>query len=350
MTKVAISEKGAQELVLLSQKLQSSMEEIISGCDTLINTINRISSDLGIYHDQILGIATRNRSIMINCTADVKTLSHRINQKADSILALVQRIRINPYFGYKSLPGQNGTNSDSVRNTGNIDGYFGTEGFIPLLKTMQSWTTTILEGKRVNIFDHPFEEQPGRICRQGSAYPDDGKGGGITGTCGCCACATIINKAGGKATEKSIVSFAVDNNLCSNGTKMRPSSRGGTSPQSWVQILNEAGLSSKDMSGQSLSSLSSLVEEGHGVIVGVSACTICPEWYGQYIPGAADGHAVVLESVIRDAVSKTIIEYVIADSNGSTSCDAARRIPADILEKAYRRQGMRTVVTDEIIW
>lgn len=350
MARVAISEKGAQELFLLSQNLQSSMGDIIQGCETLIKSINGISSDLGIFRSSILSMATENKTKMLEYAGDVELLSKGVFRKANNILSIVRRIKSNSTVSSAAEIARNpsGTLIDGKAN--HWFDYFGTDSYVPLLHTMQSSNTIILEGKRVNIFDHPFGEQPGRVCCQGSAFPDDGKGNGITGTCGCCACATIINKAGGKASEKTVVSYALKKNLCSNDNNSSPSNRGGTSPNSWLSILGEAGLCASDISGESLSSLASSVENGYGVIIGVSACTICPEWYGQYIPGKADGHAVVLESVIRDADTNCILEYVIADSNGSTSGDAARRIPAKTLEKAFQRQGMRAVVTDEIIW
>lgn len=187
------------------------------------------------------------------------------------------------------------------------------------------------------LFDDPMGEAPRRVSNQGSAYPN-----GPQGTCGCCACGTIINKAGGSASEYSVVSYAMDNNLCSDS--------GGTSPNSWVGILCGAGITSQVTTGSSLEELASAVEEGKGVIIGVSACTYSPEMYGRYFPGKADGHALVIESVSRDVNTGRIVDYFVSDSNGTSPADACKRVSARILEKAFRRRGGQSVVTNEIIW
>ena len=214
---------------------------------------------------------------------------------------------------------------------------YGNGGFTPLLNTAQTIQTVFLEGKEVDIFDHPFEPNNYRICNQGSAYPT-----GPQGTCGCCSCGTIINKSGGNTNEHEIVAYAWNNKLCSNS--------GGTSPSSWGKILDGAGIDNHEMSGSPLSELANYVEQGHGVIIGVSACTYNPQMYGHYFPGASDGHALVLESVIRDHKTGEILEYVVSDSNGKSRDDACRRVPASILEKAFSRKHKASVVTNEVIW
>lgn len=235
-----------------------------------------------------------------------------------------------------------------------LNSFFGNNSFVPLLTTNQEITTITLDGKTVSVFDHPFDENPGRVCQQGSAFPKDENGNGITGTCGCCACGTIINKAGGNATEKSVVKYAIQNDLCSNRMDVAPESRGGTSPDDWVGILAGAGITATEKSDSTLEQLAEYVEQGHGVVVALSACTISPDWYGHYMPGVHDGHAVVIESIVRDPESNKILEYIISDSNGSSTYDACRRIPARRFKKACRRrriQGrLQAVVTNEVIW
>ncbi|MCR4739469.1 MAG: hypothetical protein K5886_04320 [Lachnospiraceae bacterium] len=228
------------------------------------------------------------------------------------------------------------------QNTGGS--LFGGGEFVPLLSTGQEIRTMILDGRSVDVFDHPFEPNDYRICDQGSAYPRDADGNstGPTGTCGCCASGTVINKAGGHTSEKEVVDYALSHGLCA--------SSGGTAPDGWVGILSGAGISASDNSGTSLEELAKKVEEGHGVIIGVSARTYCREMYGRYFPGAADGHAMVLESVVRDHETGEIIEYVVSDSNGYDTYDACHRVPAKVLEKAYKRKRKAAVVTDDVIW
>ena len=68
------------------------------------------------------------------------------------------------------------------------------------------------------------------------------------------------------------------------------------------------------------------------------------------MPGRADGHALVLESTIRDPSSGEILEYVVSDSNGATTHEACKRVSAKVLEKAFRRRNGQSVVTNEVIW
>lgn len=187
------------------------------------------------------------------------------------------------------------------------------------------------------MFDHPLDGNAGAICNQGSAYPT-----GPQQTCGCCACGTIINKAGGMATERKMVAYAWEHKLCSN--------EGMTTPESWIGMLESAGIASHDCIGSSLELIASHVEQGYGVIIGVSACTYCPELYGRYSPFKADGHALVLESVVRDAQTGEIVEYIVTDSNGISVKDSCRRVPRSQMEKAFARLRSQAVVTDEVIW
>lgn len=219
----------------------------------------------------------------------------------------------------------------------NTNTLFGDGEFLPLLTTNQTSEVVMLSGVMSVVFDHPFDDNSTRICNQGSAYPT-----GPQGTCGCCACGTIINKAGGNTNEHETVAYAWDNGLCSNS--------GGTSPESWVGILGGAGISSHVTTGTSLETLAHEVEQGRGVVIGVSACTYCPELYGHYFPGKADGHALVLESTIRDQATGQILEYVVSDSNGTSTRDACRRVPAKVMEKAFRRRNGQSVVTNDVIW
>ena len=207
----------------------------------------------------------------------------------------------------------------------------------------------MFEGRSVRVFDHPYDDQPWRVCNQGSAFPEDKEGNGITGTCGCCACATIINKAGGSATERSVVSYAAHNDMCLIDKDEQPCYRGSTSPNDMVNILGAAGIAASVVSPRNIESLAKAVEEGRGVIIGVSAYSL-PWNGGHYSPFDQDGHAIVIDSVIRDANTDKILEFVVTDSNGDTSTEAIKTISAKDLQLAYNRCGRRAVVTDTVIW
>ncbi|MBQ3330167.1 MAG: hypothetical protein IJG87_03200 [Ruminococcus sp.] len=233
---------------------------------------------------------------------------------------------------YKSLKEYEDTDLNSSAPSGAGSGTSGSNHVGALSRTNQTFEQLVLDGKNVSVFDHPFEANAGRICNQGSAYPN-----GPQETCGCCASATIINKAGGSATEYSMVAYALSNRFCD--------SRGLTSAQSWANILNGNNVSSSVTSGTSLSDLASRVEQGRGVIIGVEARVYDPSMY--HVRG---GHAMVLESVIRDSRTGRILEYVVVDSNFGDSQSACRRVPAGRLERAFRRFGSQSVCTNNIIW
>lgn len=209
---------------------------------------------------------------------------------------------------------------------------------MPLLTTCQTvQDMTLDDGREVTIFDHPFSGDKHIICNQGSAFPT-----GPQQTCGCCASGTIINKARGNTNEHGTVTYALNHQLCT--------AEGYTNVNSWIGILDGAGIGAHNFTGSTLKELSQKVENGQGVIIAVSACSYAPEMYGHYFPGKADGHAIVLESVIRDRKTGKIVEYVVSDSNGSSAASAMRRVKKSRLERAFRRKGKQAVVTDEVIW
>ena len=198
--------------------------------------------------------------------------------------------------------------------------------------TKQETEKIFINGRWCNIFDHPFNANSKRICKQGSAYPD-----GPTGTCGCCASGSIVNKAGGNTNEHDIVDIALKNGFCSNS--------GGTSSDSRAKLLTHMGIDSEVTTGSSLEDLAAQVEQGKGVIISVDARRYKPEWYSKH-----GGHALVLESVIRDADTGGIVEFVVVDSNGDDSLDAVVRVDPDTLRNAFGCRGSQSVTTKNIIW
>lgn len=207
-----------------------------------------------------------------------------------------------------------------------------------LIHTKQETETLFLSGRYVTVFDHPFSEKNDIIYNQGSGFPT-----GPQQTCGCCASGTLMNKTGLRMNERGIVEYAWNNGLCTV--------EGFTTPKSWIRMLDGmAGIPASNTSGESLENLAQGVEKGKGVIIGISACTFDPVNYGKYNPFKPDGHAVVLDSVVRDSCTGEILEYIIIDSNGKNKKDACKRVPKKLLEKAYSRMQKQSVRTDVIIW
>jgi hypothetical protein len=210
--------------------------------------------------------------------------------------------------------------------------------------TSQSYCKAKMGNRDIMVFDHPKESAKNAVINQGSANP-----GKIEGTCGLCASGTIIRKAGVSASEGSMTSYATMNGLCSIGKS--PERNGGTSPKQLVGILNVvAGIRAKNEYGKSLDELTSTIEKGHGVIIGVTPSIVNPKWYGLYNPNNNGGHWVVLESVVRDAYSNKVLGYVILDSNGDSPTTACQTIKASLLEDAYYADGADSIITTDIIW
>ena len=337
MSKYGIDKKGADAMLRLSSDILGSYNSIDQSTKNLKSTIKSYMDELGVYGDDIYALILQIESLLEYNKVALLKLAKKALENYELI---IQEINKTASQGKCEISNEFNGSADVIRtssNTSSVNPVYGNGEFTPLSKTAQTTQTVFLSGREVDVFDHPFEPNNYRICNQGSAYPS-----GPQGTCGCCACGTIINKSGGNTNENDIVAYAWDNKLCSNN--------GGTSPGSWVDILGGAGINSHEMYGRSLSELANYVEQGHGVIIAVSACTYNPQMYGHYFPGVADGHALVLESVIRDHNTGEILEYVVADSNGNSRDDACRRVPAGVLEKSFSRKNKISVVTNNVIW
>lgn len=350
-----VTEQAVAAMNNMSAQLQELAEKIHQESEKMKSVFGDTQDGLGAHSSDISELIQSIELAVQDGSRPLAKLQLKLNRAA---LIRQNRLEENRYGNTSSITGiaASGTASGVVNNSTGSNymtdsdvvaphqpadsdkaSLYGGGSFTPLLETQQAKTHTYLDGTPVTVFDHPLDDSPGRICNQGSAYPT-----GPQGTCGCCACGTIINKAGGTTNEHEVVAFAWDNELCSDS--------GGTSPASWVGILNGAGIASQVKTGETLESLAEAVEEGKGVVIGVSACTYYPEMYGRYFPGKADGHALVIESVVRDEKTGKILGYYVSDSNGSSSKDACKYVPAKRLERAFRRRGGQSITTDEIIW
>lgn len=344
--KYAVNDEGIQALRALSHSIQESSCAIQNAVNVLKSVADENAAAIGPHRSSIAHILEEVQQAEAAAAEPVQTVSDKLYETAERY----QKIMDDDPFSRLDFSGiEGGDTADPVSssplggsaegvaaNRNDTKGNWGFE-YIPLLQTQQTTEKVFLCGREVTLFDHPLEGNSTAICNQGSAYPT-----GPQQTCGCCACGTLINKAGGFSTEHSVVAYAWDHGLCRDD--------GRTAPQDWIGILNSAGITSHDCTGGSLESLADQVEQGHGVVIGVSACTYCPELYGRYSPLVADGHALVLESVIRDAKTGEIIEYVVTDSNGISAKDSCKRVPKAQMEKAFRRHGSKAIATDEIIW
>lgn len=300
-------------------KVWQNIKDAVSSIENTKSSINRKYQQLGAdwtdkKHKEL-------GEIIQECNRALNSMLKTLLQGEKYLALLVKSLQEyeNTNFSANGISANNGTSDSNYSSTG-------------LNHTNQTSENYVLNGRNVTVFDHPFAENSGRICNQGSAYPT-----GPQQTCGCCACATIINKAGGTANEHNMVAYAWNNQYCDN--------EGRTTPQNWASILNGNNVSASVTNGTSLPNLASYVEHGRGVIIGVDARAYAPDMYQSH-----GGHAMVLESVIRDSDTGEILEYVVADSNGTNSQNASRRVSASRLERAFERFGSMSVCTDRIIW
>jgi len=267
--------------------------------------------------------------------------------------------------------------------------------FSGLDKTNQSYTyTTLDDGSVEKTFDHPNESARfATIDQSGACVLIDGKQ--YAGICALCDLTTLINRAGISASLHDVVQYAVSNGICSTYksieeerapiiealtnklnsttdpkvqqeiaskiialTNISPGDVGGITPQGAMKISQHFGVSGTScsktfmgakpqfLSKATLTSLATCVENGQGVYISVRAGA------GSYNPngwynGVSGGHALVLNSVVRDEKTNKIKAFYVIDPNGETPQEASIRIPIDELSGCF---NIRAFVTDKIIW
>lgn len=343
MAKYAVNEEGIQALQSVASAIVDAASQILNSTNLIEDSCEENLETLGPHKAALQSAIEQIKKAEKDATKPVKEMSATLKNIAESYQEIIDNDLLSGGEG-------NGNNTIGSSTTGTTGDGSGADKnvnsklskgnqFVPLLVTNQGFEHVKLNGRDVTIFDHPFDFQDkNHVCNQGSAFPN-----GPQGTCGNCASGSIMNKAGHNYSERDVVGFAMDKGYCS------PS--GGTSPDSWVKILDGmAGIKSSASNSDSLETLAEKVEEGKGVIIGVNAKVYRADWYGPYDPNNAAGHALVLDSVIRDEKTGEIIEYVVIDSNGKSQENACHRVGKRILESAFSILGKQSVVTDEIIW
>ncbi|GAB6108626.1 hypothetical protein [Fusibacter bizertensis] len=329
MGRYGINAEGVEALNQLARNLFINANEILEANTKLNDSIVEYSDELGIYGELILDITQVNILSLNNARLDIEFLASEILKKADQVRGLLclfdeTDIKINA---------ENTQNIFNNSKDGAVD-----HAYKGLQQTKQGTEELFLDGKRVTVFDHPFSGENNTICNQGSGFPS-----GPQQTCGCCACGSIMNKTGLNFDERKVVDYAWQNKLCGED--------GSTQLDGLIKIISGlSGTPSSNTTGQKLETLASEVEKGKGVIIAVLGLNYHPSKGWLTNPFASMGHALVLDSVIRDASTGEILEYIVVDSNGRDRSDACRRVPKDVLEKAYNRMQYQSLTTDDIIW
>ncbi len=160
------------------------------------------------------------------------------------------------------------------------------------------------------------------------------------GDCGLMSAQDVLRQFGAPVTEGDVVTHA----LCRGECQVDPVAAGrsgGTRPSQVARILTEYGVPSRVRAGQTMAQLAVLVEQGHGVIIGVN-CGILwqvPENVGDGRPN----HAVTVTGVALDRHSGSIQGFYINDSGNGRS---AEFIGTVLMRVAWQDTGGWAVVTD----
>jgi len=211
--------------------------------------------------------------------------------------------------------------------------------------TSQSYHLRNVNGRFLQVFDHPIRSASTAVVNQGSALPNS-----FRGTCGPCAVGTICRKAGIPADELGVTIFAAGNGLCTKGSK-KLGENGGTSAKDLSLILEGyGGISSTSSIGASIHELAQYVEEGRGVIIGINPHLLPDAGYGPQTPGENAGHWIVFHSVARDPATNEIVGFYLLDSNGTSIADTCLFYSPTTVEAAFLSDGSYSVVTDDIVW
>jgi hypothetical protein len=170
---------------------------------------------------------------------------------------------------------------------------------------------------------------------------------GFEGTCGLVSCQDVLGQFGIDVSEQDVVDLAVQNNWCD--VSDNPAESGGTSLESWVEILDSYGIPAHAESGDTLDDLADRVDSNDGVIVGLNAEAIWGDPMGYLMSGGRADHAVTVTGVARDPETGEVVGFYINDSNdldGDGEADSARFIDAQTMEIAWENAGGSLVATD----
>lgn len=201
--------------------------------------------------------------------------------------------------------------------------------FAPLKKTKYTeFQEVVLNGEKKEVYNTPFETAKRLIKEQGNSYITyNGQQIDISGNCGICSVANVLNLAGiknlacGKSAnvdERAILSVVED--LIKNNKTLQAdisldekdaADRGGTTVTDRQYILQQCGVESELMhitpgSPITINRLKEVVCEGRGVIISVHAGIL---WNDVRYDPHHDYHAITLLSVSKDGK-----DFIYADT------------------------------------
>ena len=156
--------------------------------------------------------------------------------------------------------------------------------------------------------------------------------------CGLMSVQDVLQQFGVHVTEADMVEHALQRGECSVDPATAEQS-GATTPSQDARVLTEYGVPSRAESGLTLPELAALVEQSHGVIIGV--LWQVPDDVGN----GGVNHAVTVTGVALDPQARHIQGFSINDSGNGKS---AEFVSAVLIRVAWQDTGGWTIVTDAV--
>ena len=166
---------------------------------------------------------------------------------------------------------------------------------------------------------------------------------GYQGTCGLASCADVLQQFEIPASEATVVEHAVERGECNEIGA--PELRGGTTGSDQARVLSELGLPAQYLTGGTIESLATNVDEGRGIIVEVNAGELWND-ASHYGDGSAN-HAIVVTGVQRDLATGEVQGFYINDSGSPPHGHAAQFIDTTQMNRMWVDAGGALVVTSD---
>lgn len=168
-------------------------------------------------------------------------------------------------------------------------------------------------------------------------------------TCGIAQSANMLNRAGINETENSMVNYCNNHNLCGNSSIFNKEMNGGTSPARIATMLSQKGLPSHFDSSITTEEVANLVENGHGVIIGVNAGYLWSCYYGSARGNGNANHAISVVGTLRDESTHNILGFFINDTGRGQQGDQKRLVSLAKFNEAFDVPGHAVIATDNPI-
>ena len=171
---------------------------------------------------------------------------------------------------------------------------------------------------------------------------------GLTGTCGLASAVNIARLAGKDISLNEVVIYAVSNNLCGPN--------GGTSREGLSQVLDGIGIPSHHSSNDSfegdsyngsVNNIANLVENGHGVILGVNAGYLWNDI--DHVGDGGANHAISVIGTARNTETNELVGLYICDTGRTAMEDIGRFIRIEEISDIYNVIGSAAIITNNPI-